>query len=828
MPNNMNSQKGNEVKQMILELLEDLRRNSKERKALEEQFRQFELTLEGSQTEFMARSNYFSRQLVAADPVNGIAQIISVAEVKGAETVDLSFATEEMYQLVAEKDRPMVQKIVEAVNGKPIDEAWKNLSEIAGCDEEAALITRCKIYASGIELPKPLTAEEEAEFVRLQGKLIEELSEEDAERYGELLARKESLEEFEKELFKPLSEDEELEYRTLGEKNDLTAEEKTHLNDLATRHTCMDVFRNADKPEYKKIGEDELCNLYRIEHPSGITLEDFIKKNICFESPEEKKVYENIQATLRKNAVTQAGGRGGDPDLFSQLSEAQRAELSFVSKVHVAEQGIESAFQSISAKMLKEIEGANRNINLYERAKKWAGHKNPTRQLSDELEELSVLKKDASFLKKPVHADLYEAWRKDRATVTARQIRKNEQIIADRQGDVKTDSRNEDVKDVENQVSGEEKEKEAEQNQAEPVPDSQADEAEIEPGITIKAMTEEDACNRDNSQPDPEVPSTSGGEEAVSGKKPRIRIFEGKSVIDPNTGETKNVTEVETSRGNLLVDSENFRQMVNQIQERVSDALQPHDHKAIDGAGSDLVGTVGYMLNDVAETIDNGTAGAVADIAVKTAVVAIAVTNIRIDNAISGAEEFTKCVADMLRDHDVFEAFKAGKEAILNTAFEKDSELSLIRPSQDIKLISSLPTEMRNEAMPLANRAFEVLQKIAADDDLTARYCKANTDEIYEGQKSYMDLGVLAVLRNDDDLLHRLDAAYRENCPEQFENNPDADYIGKVKQVAAFLTKQKAIQHEAEAEVQISEPIQEPVQYERDRELELDRSLFDD
>ena len=765
MPYNMTSATNNEVKKMILDWLEELRRRDKERKALEEQFRQFEATLEGSKNEFKARSDYFSRQLVAADPVNGITQIISVAEYRGQDTVDLSFATEEMYQLIPEKDRPMMRKLVDAVNGKSLQEAWAALSIYASRDFDEALITRCKFLAEKMALSNPDSEEEKMELDALKNAL-----------------------------FDPLSEEEQKELKALDEKTEFSEEESDRLNKLKTRGKCMDIFENADKPDYHRISEEELCNLYRVDHPRGITLEDYVKRHISFASVEERRAYDNMQANMRKQAVTQGDGRG-DPDLFSRLSEEQRKQMSFLSKVRVAEQGVESAFQSVSQKMLKEIEASNKQYNLYERAGKHCGLKNKTIELTDELKELSVLTKDAAFLKKTVTSDLHEAWMENRASVAERQIRKNEQILADRQTGVKREEPKQEPAPKEEEQPVEEK----------PVENkTQADDT-----LKVQALTADEAISRDN--------------------KDKVRTFEH-TAVDPATGEEKAVVEVETPKGNVLADSENFREMVNRIQERVTEALQPTEHKDIEGAGSTTLGTVSYMLHDVAETIDNGTLGAVADIATKTAVVAMCAANIKIDNALSGAEEFTRGLGEMLsQSRDVFEAFKAGKEEILNTALENDSELSLIRPSQDIKLISSLPEEMRNEAMPLANKSFEVLRQIAADDDLTARYCKANMDEIYEGQKSYMDLGVLAVMRNDEELLERLDADYRENFPEQF-NNPNADFMQKVNQVANYLTTQyqkaELAQHDAFIE-SMPEP-QDPMHEERGRELELERSLFDD
>ena len=882
MPYTLENSTTSQFRAMLLELLKSMTENRKRREQIEMMAHDFELMLEGRHKEFKTRSEYYSRQLVISDPAKALSQIVSIAEtqktvskdengntIENYPVIDLSFASEEMYNSISdEKLRENVRSAIEYIDGQiPCDAVWN------------------KIYAlyCGND---PITKEHEAEQSALKLAILnapvqkESVSEKDSDaeakqaEEGDRNSRDALLKKLRAEA--PVFDEKKqvrLEELSLKNPTELSRDEHVELSDLKHAKEIHDIL---DHPDEITVSEEELSNLYMftktgrsmpfVENTisADMVFEQYLKDNVHFKNNAERKLHENMQQSSIDRS-TAVGKKDGSPSL---LNEAAR-ELDFTSKIKVAERGVELAFQETSTAILEGATQKNQSINLYEKS-----------SIGKKLKDLSVLKKEASFLRKTITVDVHEQWEKDRAALSVRHVRKNEEVLGGQYNASQPEAEQPVVAAVKP-----EPEKPAAEVKAETEPAKEAEEGkesvaleetiddevfELSKIVTDQQMEETygigprtEAQARDQKMNiayhmDPtekqinlakklgiaKAETMCRGEISLAidnhtGKKsfwdgfvPFEKREEYKTafvtVTDERTGEQKNATLVQTKKGNVIADSENFRKMVDQIHDRVSDALKSYDVGEVEGAGSSTFGTIDYMFKDVAATIDNGNLGAVADIATKTALVAFAASTIKIDNAINGINEFTKGLAETFLDNrEVFDQFKKGKQEVLDGALLPDSDLSLVRPVQELKLVSALPDmEMRNEMKPLVEQSFNLLKTIASDDELTKEYCKASMNDLYDDQKSYMDLGLLAVMRNDDELLQKLDRDYRNNFPGEFQN-PQESYIDKVKEVAAYFNGDH--QHEP-VQQETSEPElvqQEPVQ-ERGRELELERSLFDD
>ena len=890
MPYTLENSSTNQFKQMLLELLRSLTESQRKREQIEMLARDFELTLEGRQKEFKTRSDYYARQLVVSDPAKALAQIVSITESKGYETVtpegervctypnvDLSFVTEEMYNSISDEVlRERLRSVITSIDGKePSVYTWIKIYDLyRGNDSLQEKYQEADQTMLKIALLKT-PVETKLEFEKVSDDSASDSGESDAnvrpigDEYLESL--REKLPEFTETDQKRLSELSEKDPKNLNE------DEKSELSALKHAKEMHNIFEH---PDQIVISEEELSNLYlftkteenhdfgKINISNRVVFEDFLQKNVIFKSDYEKKLHESIQ----QNGIDKCTANGRNDGAPSLMTEAARS-LDFTSKVKVAERGVEVAYQQTASAMLKDITQKNQSINLYEKS-----------STGKKLKDLSVLRKEAPFLRKTITVNVYEQWKNDRAALSARQVRKNEEVLGASVVGQDYSQRQEEQQPVDTEKKEPEKS----------VPETKADKEELseysekvseDVGLSddlgdgvfdpTKSVTDEQMEQKYGIGPRTEkqtrdqkmdisyhMPATEkqiklakrlgidNADEMYRGeisqaiaertgkkspwdgfvpfeKRQDIRTSDV-MVTDLHTGEQKAATIVQTPKGDVLAESENFRQMVNQIQDRVSDALKSYDRKEVDDAGSSTIGTIGYMINDVAATIDNGNLSAVADIATKTALAAMAVSTIKIDNAIKGAEEITKGVAEIfLQDRNVFDRFREGKKQILDSAFEKGSDLSLIRPVQDLKLACSLQPDMREEMQPLVSQSFTLLKKIAADDDLTREYCKASMSDLYEGQKSYLDLGVLAVMRNDEALLKKLDQDYRVNYPEVFEHT-DISYIDKCKDIAAFVEKNNRVQRNEQV---LSDTPDQRIQqaafedYDHGRGIELERSL---
>ena len=551
-----------QLEELLLALLNESNEAAKRRKREDAMFRDYEETLKGFHGELTEQSDYYTRQLIAADPYKAIAQMVTVAQEKNVP-LDFSFVNEEMYALIDGKERDKVRELINKLDGiNPndpnfnLDEHNKKLEEkkremndenvekdasiekkdaetnkkatnITASDyiwsqigqavfekpindiEEIKKLERNRIIAVWSKAPVALKDDEEEKRTRLLNSNT--LSDEEQKELAGLNDKYEKRKAFEKEHKDDMPVEftkelqtylETLERRekqineakaeekgsgnsrmTLPSKDErglqsvnfqfggneksivlvsLSDEEKDNLEALRFMKKQWEIFKKGESmPEnMKKVAEDDLFKTFvfskmcenadlrkQIENsPLSTWLARNGKLGIHIDNGTtvEKFLMENLdKSVLRNDRDLYPNFNKGNGKVINLFADgANHKSLSFVGKVNLCEQGVETAYSRTLEKVEKVVSESMKS-DLYSAMRRRGVRR------EQNAKGLAVITKKARFLKKDVTIDVYDRCEKDRSAIISRQIHKNEGLVADRNTDIYDEEKKEEKKETE-------------------------------------------------------------------------------------------------------------------------------------------------------------------------------------------------------------------------------------------------------------------------------------------------------------------------------------------------------------------------------------------
>lgn len=690
--------------------------------------------------------------------------------------------------------------------------------------------------------------------------------------------------------------------------------DKEELKALKFMKRQWEIYKHPDKvtAEEKKLTEDQLFRVFvagkALKHldvsetnasqwlgkegkiglrtSKDTTLEDFLVQTI------DKSVLKSDRENYHKFESNR-----GNSKMIDLFATPDRGSVSFIGKVHLCEQGVETAFSKSLERTEKLVSDSMKN-DLYHMMHRRGG------KTESKAKDLAVITKGAHFLKRDVSIDVYDRCEKDRASITARQIQKNEGVVADRNKSFDEEVKEKEVKQaektseeetidpIESRVPTEEKEEEqySEADYAEVMQDKAREDEEMRAenqktvnvnksyyemndeelnaayhlpptekqitmakafGVSVTAemvrgelsmmlekkirevnpnsklspfhdfipfekrgkeaeqeapdepihepeppKQEPQSAEKQSEQPSKSAPSNPSSnveskEEDVidldeyfitdekdadipmSGtKKPsgnggsQVRTYDA-VVEDKATNTDRPATVVETPKGNVVVDADAFQQ-------NVAKALEENGRKEVEGAGITTAGTLGFMLADVASDLENGNIEAVANI-IKADVITLVATQMEnIDNFARQIGDGIATVAESLNNRDeLVRPFVEEKVNSLSNIFEQGNDLSIVRPFQEMKLMTQLSPDVREEYQPVIDASLDSFSHILSDGDLTRQYF---TDMEKKPDLDFFDLGIAAVVLQNADILNVLGERHREAYPEVYEEESGFDF----------------------------------------------------